>query len=449
MLLTQSNSCYIIDRRDNANQFPMQINLIAILLIDRFQLPLATLAAGYFLEGFTGSFSTVMSCLFAYVTDTVPVASRTIIFTLIEGAFFLGFTVGPLLMAFIISQTKSNITIFYVALIGNILTVSFLWFWVKESRDYDPTKDDKRGWSIWKLAKEYCNIFNSLKVLIEPFSRARLILIGIFLVIQICFRGFMLVFIVYTNARFGWTSKEDGYYFFIQCLAKIVAIGLLTPLVSWISGVPLRSPSKTEEVVDMEVEQASASSSSSSSHEGKCCAHIPHEDEDNEVPTEFTQLLNSDIADVEKSIVAQDREQKPGVWLDGILIKSGLLIYCFAFFAFGLANEGWMFYAITIFDSAAILLFPSLRATITKTVEQSKQGTLLSSLGILESIAGILSPIIFNTIYTATVSTHPNIIFFVIGVAYFLAFLVSLVVRRREIGVKEENNAEEFTDEDS
>lgn len=60
-----------------------------------------------------------------------------------------------------------------------------------------------------------------------------------------------------------------------------------------------------------------------------------------------------------------------------------------------------------------MVVFPLIRALMSRIVGPAKQGALFATIFCLETIMDVCSGVAMNAIYMATLSVHPGIVFFV------------------------------------
>jgi MFS transporter, DHA1 family, tetracycline resistance protein len=103
----------------------------------------------------------------------------------------------------------------------------------------------------------------------------------------------------------------------------------------------------------------------------------------------------------------------------------GLAVSAASFLAFSLATRGWMMYAILIPFSFGGLAAPASQAILSREVGPSEQGELQGSLSSLQSLTGILGPLLATSLFTwfAAPSATPHIP----GAPFFAATGLSLV----------------------
>ncbi|KAL7749065.1 hypothetical protein RI367_005469 [Sorochytrium milnesiophthora] len=455
--------------------FGMMAQMTCVLIIGVWRLPSWVLGFGYLAEGLSGGFGTLLTAFFALSADKVEPHRRTYFYTLIEVAMFLGFALGPLTMSWIVSLPVSEQfpeLIFCIGLVGMLISITSVFVIVKTgkpkpaavaaaapdlSQDTEPllspaASEQSAPASVWSIIRDKANIATGLPILWRPWNRTRFVLICIMLVCGMCFSGISLIFIPYTYRHFNWTSKEDGLYFFIQSLSKLVALGLSAPIMGWLhrsakpaalsptaaTAAPSDSPAPAQQkgVVGTQDEtHARWPSGASTLHEVEVTEHtrllLPELDPAGE-DCVVVPVLDPDAEPVSEVT-------KSGRWIDGALVRSGLILYALAFLGFGLAWEGWMFYAVTIFDSLGVLCFPSMRSILSQTVPSSSQGTLMSSISLVTGIGHIVAPVAFNTVYKHTVGHADGAVYFIAASGWFIAFLASFLIRKRDVCLPEES----------
>ncbi len=85
----------------------------------------------------------------------------------------------------------------------------------------------------------------------------------------------------------------------------------------------------------------------------------------------------------------------------------GLTTSAFAFLCYGLAPDGWMIYAILTVASLGGIGQPAGQALITHTVRPEEQGAIQGTLTSLNSIAGIIGPLMGGWAFKIAISDNP------------------------------------------
>lgn len=118
-----------------------------------------------------------------------------------------------------------------------------------------------------------------------------------------------------------------------------------------------------------------------------------------------------------------------GEFASVLLSNLGLTI---AYVLFGLANEGWMMYAILGGSAVFWVGTPALQSLITSRATSQAQGELQGTLVSLSSLASIINPLAVTQLFSYFTSTRapfhaPGAPYFLAGFMSALAFVVSLV----------------------
>ena len=103
----------------------------------------------------------------------------------------------------------------------------------------------------------------------------------------------------------------------------------------------------------------------------------------------------------------------------------GCLGWLIAFVLYGLANQGWMIYAILVGTSVFMITQPALQSLITRSAPPETQGELQGSLVSLQSLAAIINPLIVTQLFAifSPADANPRIP----GAPYFFAAAVCVV----------------------
>jgi DHA1 family tetracycline resistance protein-like MFS transporter len=85
----------------------------------------------------------------------------------------------------------------------------------------------------------------------------------------------------------------------------------------------------------------------------------------------------------------------------------GMALGTLAYVAYGLAPHGWMIYAIVAIASLGGIAGPACQAMITHTVRPEEQGAVQGTLTSLNSIAGIIGPLVAGFVFKIAISDNP------------------------------------------
>jgi len=96
-----------------------------------------------------------------------------------------------------------------------------------------------------------------------------------------------------------------------------------------------------------------------------------------------------------------------------------------AMFCYGAATEGWMLYGIIFIGSLGGIGAPATQSMISQAVPSDEQGAVQGALNSVTSIAGILAPLLWTTLFS--VAIVPGSRLHLPGLPFFGAGFVSLL----------------------
>ncbi|XP_006816207.1 proton-coupled folate transporter-like [Saccoglossus kowalevskii] len=114
------------------------------------------------------------------------------------------------------------------------------------------------------------------------------------------------------------------------------------------------------------------------------------------------------------------------------MVQSGTISYIAALLIIAFCNNHILMFIAAIAGALSFLPIPVLRARCSKLVTESEQGTLFACIGCIESLAMCFSPIIFNNIYSATVSAFSGSVFCVMAACLVISLCLTIVVQLKE-----------------
>jgi len=110
----------------------------------------------------------------------------------------------------------------------------------------------------------------------------------------------------------------------------------------------------------------------------------------------------------------------------------GLFFGALGFFIYGFAPTGLVFLIAIPVMSLWGFAMPSAQAIMTRHVSVSEQGQLQGANASLQSLAGIIAPIIFAATFAATIQSLPGAAFMLAGVILIAAMALGWHVTRKE-----------------
>jgi MFS transporter, DHA1 family, tetracycline resistance protein len=113
----------------------------------------------------------------------------------------------------------------------------------------------------------------------------------------------------------------------------------------------------------------------------------------------------------------------------------GLGVTALAYVAYGLASHGWMIYGIIIIGSIGGLAGPAVQGLISNSVGDDEQGAVQGAVTSLESVAGIVGPLITTSLFSHYISVEaghqiPGAPFFSSGIIALIALAAAWHARR-------------------
>ncbi|KAI8380141.1 major facilitator superfamily domain-containing protein [Blakeslea trispora] len=116
------------------------------------------------------------------------------------------------------------------------------------------------------------------------------------------------------------------------------------------------------------------------------------------------------------------------IWM--VRIGIGIDAVCLALS--GIASNTVMFATAGMLQSFSMLAQPSIRGLLTTMVNANQVGELLGAIAILDSVASIIAHLSINTLYSLTVSSMPNLTFFVCALIGLCSCSAAFLVKKKE-----------------
>jgi hypothetical protein len=115
------------------------------------------------------------------------------------------------------------------------------------------------------------------------------------------------------------------------------------------------------------------------------------------------------------------------------LIRLCPLIEMMGFMCMSFAKTTNQYYASGALAAMGGMGPPTLHSALTKHVAKEEVGSLLGALSLMGSLSRVVSPTVLNLLYSFTVGTCPQTIFYALSGAMFIGFLLSWGVRAHGI----------------
>ncbi|KAI8377465.1 major facilitator superfamily domain-containing protein [Radiomyces spectabilis] len=351
------------------------------------------------LKGLLAGENIQMAAIQAYISDCTTRRQRTTAFGRMLASIYIGATLGPSVASILIEKTHSILAVFYLAVFVHFLFGIYTAV-IPESNEplYRPseTKIQAAPSPFWKRL----NVFSALTILsrteIRHLTPCALPILGTiqFLMTAVAMPPTLL----YAMLKFDWTAVEGGVYVSIASFSRLIMMAAVLPAIALL--FHKKSMRSRRESTKSNLSSSSTGSSPSSSSSSSSLLVSPPNEED----VEHNMLLDT--------------------WM----IRVGVATETLALLLFGLATNGTSFTLIVVLQSLSLLGQPSLRSLLTSLVKPSEVGQVLGASAVIESIGMIFCQVVINTLYSASVSTMPNLVFFfcasIAGIACILAFLI-------------------------
>ncbi|XP_013410831.1 proton-coupled folate transporter-like [Lingula anatina] len=88
------------------------------------------------------------------------------------------------------------------------------------------------------------------------------------------------------------------------------------------------------------------------------------------------------------------------------------------------ANKPQLMFVSSVLGMLALLIIPMIRAQMSKTVHQKKQGALFASVAAMETLSALLASVTFGTVYSATVDIFSGVVFLTVAALFGMGFLL-------------------------
>ncbi|RUS18278.1 major facilitator superfamily domain-containing protein [Endogone sp. FLAS-F59071] len=353
------------------------------------------------IRGLTGGFPTSFSASQAYISDCTQPSDRAVAFGRIAAMISVGGVIGPSLSSIILKTTGAPIvTVFYLLFFVEILYFLFISFVIPESNHHLKKRSQQQ--LSKKPLLERLNIFSSLGIIFRTqtyntqVSSHALPLLALLHFIGV-FSLPYTVFILYAMFRFKWTSYESGIYFSVASAMRLVVLLGLLPLVVRLFKEKEEAPSQRGG---------------------------------------YEEIAAEDQEVVEEVEGRRQRQQLRDFKFDLWLLRIGGGFEAAALTLQGLAPNTASYYGASFMGAIGSIFSPSMRSLITNIIPPTQTGEVLGAVSFLDSLAGILSPLVLNPISSATTKTMPNLIFFItsglFGIITVLTFLVRPSKKNRD-----------------
>ncbi|KAI9889570.1 MAG: hypothetical protein M1814_005173 [Vezdaea aestivalis] len=334
------------------------------------------------LDGLCGSFIAALAISFAYTSDSHPPKGRNVKFAYLYACFFAAVGLGPILSGFIVKASGKLVTMMYIAVAFHAAFISILLLFVPESlsrrrkeiaqRKHQQRMESEEPTSWWRKLR-FANLFAPLKLLFPTgkgtSSALRMNLVLLAAVDTIMFgvaMGSITVILLYGKKQFEWGNFETAEFVSIVNSSRVLILVAALPVVSKL----IR----------------------------KYAAPPPPDS------------AGSDTADV---------------WL----IRTAIFFDTLALLGYTLARESKWFIMSGVVSAIGGFGSPTISSSLTKHVPPDRTGQVMGTMGLLHSLARVVAPTLFHSIYSATVGKFDQTVFVCLTATFGIAFVLSWFIR--------------------
>lgn len=337
------------------------------------------LLPGFLLDGLCGSFTSVMSVSLAYASDCTPPERRNVAIGYFHGTLFAGIALGPIIASLLMKWTGTILTVFYFSVGCHIFFVAFLLAAIPESvsrvrqlharEKHRRKKQESADKSWWSTIKNY-NLFGPLSILYprgpgssDALRRNLCLLAAIDTIIFGVAMGAMGIILIYPQYIFGWNPIQASNFLSIVNTCRVTALFVILPLVTRFFRGSERAARRP-------------------GHRG------------------------SDMLDIR-------------------IVRLAIVLDIIGYAGYATAMSGGMMVASGMIAAFAGIGSPTLSSAITAHVPPDRTGQVLGALGLLHALARVISPTIFNIIYSLTVGKFTPAVFVCLGSLFVVVFVMS------------------------
>ncbi|KAL8782094.1 MAG: hypothetical protein Q9213_005705 [Squamulea squamosa] len=361
------------------------ITILAARMPDTFSVN--WLFLGFVCDGLSGSFVASMAITNAYVSDCTPPGKRNVSFGYFHGVLFTGIALGPLIAGYIVKWTGTIVSVFYIAVAAHTFFALFVLLVVPESLNKERQKAAREKADFVGIAGGYsASWFSHFKMMLRKYnflaplkvlwpsgpgsnSAVRRNLVTLAAVDTIVFgvaMGSMTVVLIYSEFQFGWSTFETSLFVSVVNICRVTNLLVFFPTISRL----IRGPRD----------------STTMGHSGS------------------------------------DR-------LDLYIIRTAIFFDMLGYIGYASVRTANLFVVSGALASVGAMGSPTLQSALTKHVPPEQTGAVLGAVGLLHALARVAGPLIFNSIYSATVGRFTQTVFVCLSSTFFLAFVLSWFIR--------------------
>lgn len=368
-----------------------------------------------FCDGLCGSFTTVMAICHAYASDCTPPSKRSMAFAIFHCCLFTGIGLGPILTGYLAKWTGTLISVFWFALAAHGVFLTALLGFIPESltkgrqlkarQKHESAAEDPRWMTnddvglVWRVVTAGRNFFAPLSILwptapgSSPALRRNLFfLAAVDTTMFGVAMGSFTVVLLYSEYTFGWDTLRASQFTSVVNVSRVTVLLIILPLI-----VRIFRPRPKVVLV-----------------------------EDN----------NSGTGDADMSGEQQPKkralDRNTGAdTLDINIIRVAILFDILGYVGYATSANGTMFTISGMIAAFGGMVSPTLQSTMTKHVPADRVGQLLGATGLLHALARVVSPLVFNLIYSFSIKRDMgNVVFWCLAATFGVSWAFSWGVRK-------------------
>ncbi|KAG1146484.1 hypothetical protein G6F37_000532 [Rhizopus arrhizus] len=291
------------------------------------------------IRGLLANETILFSTANAYLSDCTAAENRTLAFGRMIAAIHLGTTLGPFFSSFLIKQTGTIASIFYLAILIHICFLLYITFVLPESNDISEYKEKPKQTILQRM-----NIFSAFSIFYRTPSKYanRWALLFLAIIHFMTTMSDAAPTMLYAMLRFGWTSYEGGFFTSARSFTSLLVLLAVLPIISKLFH-KLTSKKQYEICLD--------------------------------------------------SSIGYKKETFQMITLDIGLTRVGFIINTIAFVIFGLATTPTAFTMAAILQALSSVASPSFRSLMTALVDPSQLGELWGAITVVETCSMPLFPV--------------------------------------------------------
>ncbi|EFX03099.1 major facilitator superfamily MFS-1 [Grosmannia clavigera kw1407] len=371
------------------------------------------------IDGLAGSFTTGSVASHAYTSDCTPPSRRSVSFGYMHACLFTGMAAGPFLAGYFVEWTGSLVSIFYVALGCHVAFIAFISLLLPESLSQRrqlvarekyaldgqdkaakaKAREEEEEDALRKLSQtpgstvqrglglrlaawlRRTNPFAPLAILWPKGTyntrvrRNLLLLAAIDTVLLAAAISIGSVTLLYSEYQFHWGNFQTSAFMSLLSTVRVAVLMVIFPVINYL--VRTR-------------------------------------------PAARLRRLSG-----EEPVEANTGADELDVWL----IRSAILSDVLGLTGYIFARSSAVFVLCGVVTAFGGLGSATVQSALTKHIPADRIGELLGAIGLLQSLSRVFAPLVFNSLYAATVGSFPQAVFVLVAAVFATLLLLSFFVR--------------------